>query len=226
MPDEKKIFNLIDWTADTAQTKSEIRLFGDMVMNIVGLYNVITKAYLPLEQIKSVLRDEFKSIDTDSIVDTEMADMARTNELKAIAQAVFKKRIETFEAKQEGFDIATVEQLMGYKEGNSISPIVETKIEMVKKFVDEHCGKLLTKYANVQSRMAQLVSMSCSFLLPKCRWNYIEEHISDDRFYSVCMALFRIDASSMQTHDLLKPIIVNAALFDKCFTGPCGQIYK
>jgi hypothetical protein len=217
MPDEKKIFNPTGQTADSAQPESVLSLFGNLFMKMGGIGNVATKAYLPLEQIKSVLRDEFKGIDTDSIVDAEMAGMAETTELKATVQKSFENRVKAFEAEQESYDIAAVEQLMDYKEGNSISPIIETRIAMVKKFVDEHCGERLKKFVNVKSRMAQLVSMSRSFLLPKCRWDYVVEHISDDRFYSVCLALFGIEVSDMRTHDLLKPIIVNKALFDKCF---------
>jgi hypothetical protein len=233
---EKNCADPLKINQEAEQPYSIWTLFAQFVF--LGAENNKVDRYIPIEEIRAALRKGLEGkIDVDAIIDEYLKNEAEQTEInlsgedvtaEQVIEAANQDEAETFgqlmdnvrtgliESYKE-YDINDLEDLVGYKKGNTIRPALAESIGKSRKFLDgiftePRFAELSRKSAEEKFRW--IVSQNRYIPMKKAEWEQIYKNIEEKpdsfaRYYS----LVRVDSGKDNLSVMTRAFMVNDELY-------------
>ena len=207
-------------------------LFGKMFMKMAGMSNVRTKAYVPLEDLISILKWNLPSINVEAEIAERLAqatqeDKKHEERLSALLGRVRETDDDAGQDNEcgkdglnlnddEEYDITDYESLIFYERNDRIHPSIMKSIATLQEFVQKNREPVPTEIEQkgTTEKLALLVR-NCRFVLPKEIWDFLEDNISNADIYETYLIVFCINAEEIKFHAFIRAFLFNRILFQE-----------
>lgn len=204
-------------------------LFGKSYLAMAGFRDSTTQ-YMDEPQLKHIFYSVFHDKRLVDAVFEEYKPQGKAqssgNILKEFAEEFLSRFSEdTDPLHQVQYDIEEPEEIMHWKEGDSLHPDLTKKIQRVLDFLDNAIEELQREFGekNENARIKALLRHNKYFLIRKETWDFILANILDDTIYLRFLSLLSIDANENRLNPLLKYICNNLNFLIQHMLIPIGN---
>jgi hypothetical protein len=204
-------------------------LFGKSYLAMAG-FRDSTTTYMDEPQLKHIFYSVFHDKRLVDAVFEEYKPQGEPqgsgNILKEFAEEFLSRFSEdTDPLHQVQYDIEEPEEIMHWKEGDSLHPDLTKKIQRVLDFLDNAIEELQREFGekNENARIKALLRHNKYFLIRKETWDFILANILDDTIYLRFLSLLSIDANENRLNPLLKYICNNLNFLIQHMLIPIGN---
>ncbi|MDZ7794877.1 MAG: hypothetical protein U5P10_14655 [Spirochaetia bacterium] len=204
-------------------------LFGKSYLAMAGFRDSTTQ-YMDEPQLKHI----FYSVFQDKRLVDEVFEEYKPQGKPQDSGNILKEFTEKFLSRvSEGtpskdlvqYDIEESEEIMHWKDGDSLHPDLAKKIQRVLDFSDSNIEELQREFGekNENARIKALLRHNKYFLIRKETWDFILTNILDDTIYLRFLSLLSIDANEKRLNPLLKYICNNLNFLIQHMLIPIGN---
>lgn len=218
---EKNTEDLLDINQDEERPYSVYTYFAQFMF--AGAKNHKINVYLPIEEVRKVLKEELKGYsDTDKVIDDYLdkekkKDPNEKDNSEMLTEILTKKNNEILKNEKE-FDIPSPDYLLFYSKGNTIETVLQKSMIEYFKFMEtalkeDKFTELMKKSPN--ERCQFLVEQNRSILIRDSDWRKIFKDIkTNDDSFKRYYPMVRVSITSDSVDALVCALIINDDLYN------------
>lgn len=222
--EEKGCYNFTESRDDESRPDTIEMLMSRVFAQIAGASNRNIEAYIPLEEMISVLEDVSGRTDIKSVFDETLKEMSEGKTPAAEKKKTVDSLYETISrksrehAEKEQYDINDWDELFYWDDPeDTVLPELD---KAVRKNIDQLSGFALKYKDNWQgkSREERIRNMigqgGMERMLPESTWRWLIENIMDDDVYKAYYGLLLIDTRTSSGAEIFNVFATNKGVFD------------
>ena len=183
-----------------------------------GVRNKKVDRFIPLEEIRAILRDKIPGFDVDAAIDDYIENESSMEDASVDVNRMINQSKDTLDQKVKSYDISIVEYLRDYKAGNTVTPDVKELVKGImefwqKKIIDNDEYKKIMDMTR-DERLNWLAYQSRRFPnMTENEWTRIMEWVDGGNTDRYC-GLFCIKLNSREISEVVRALAINDDLYE------------